>query len=403
MTQRNDTGADPTVRGRPVTAGRSGLVRWLAGYGTFGVPQAAAPIAFALLALPLTGSASHGAALVAAMTTAQVVAALPLSRLGVRFDAVGYLRVLIVVRTLGLVLVAALASAGAPFALVMAAAASAGAVNGAAYGYLRLLLNHVAAPDKLPRALGIAATLNEATFAAAPVVASVAGSFSPAGAVAGLAVTGMAPVLLIPRTTGVHAPPPAGVPSARFGAPVYLWLFCTASVAGAVAAVEVGAVSLALRYGLEAGWGFVFALALCLGSISGGVWVSVRNRMPDRPQVLAFLGATTLGAATVAAQGPIWLTLLGATAVGFFLPPLGTYFSLVLDRLAPEHRRAEVFAFMRTANALGVIAVSGLLAVTGTTIALGGGALVMGVATLLVAVTSLVGARRRGPDPGPGD
>ncbi|WP_209314418.1 MFS transporter [Streptomyces bohaiensis] len=396
MTQRNDTGAAPATGARPVPAERTALVRWLAGYGSFGVPQAAAPIAFALLALPLTGSASHGAALVAAMTAAQVVAAVPLSRLGVRFDAGGYLRGLIGVRTLGLVLVAVLASAGAPFVLVMAAAAAAGAVNGAAYGYIRLLLNHLVAPGNLPRALGIAATLNEVTFAAAPVVASVAGSLSPGWAVVGLALAGMAPVLLIPRTAGVRTPAVRSEGGGRFGARVHLWLLCTASMSAAVAAVEVGAVSLALRYGLDAGWGFVFALALCLGSISGGVWVSVRNRVPDRRQVLVFLTAATVGAAVVAQQGPLWLTLAGATTVGFFLPPLGTYFSLILDRLAPAHRRAEVFALMRTANALGVIAVSALLALTGTTAALAGGALVMALATGLVAVATVVGSRRKG-------
>lgn len=401
MTQRNDTGPELSVDGRPGPSGRAALVRWLAGYGTFGVPQAAAPIAFALLALPLTGSASHGAALVAAMTTAQVLAALPLSRLGSRFDPGRYLRVLIGVRTVGLVLVAVLAAAGAPFVLLMAAAAAAGAVNGAAYGYLRLLLNHLVAPGTLPRALGIAATLNEVTFAAAPVVASVAGSFSPVWAVVGLALTGTAPILLVPATTGLRTPLPPGGRPARFGAPVHLWLFCTAAMSAAVAAVEVGAVSLALRYGLEAGWGFVFALALCLGSITGGVWVSVRNRMPERSQVLVFLAAATAGAATVAYQGPIWVTLLGATAVGFFLPPLGTYFSLLLDRLAPPHRRAEVFALMRTANALGVIAVSALLAVTGTTVALGGGAAVLALATGLVGLGSVAEARRRAAGGGP--
>ncbi|WP_181010427.1 hypothetical protein [Streptomyces sp. SM14] len=87
------------------------------------------------------------------------------------------------------------------------------------------------------------------------------------------------------------------------------------------------------------------------------------------------------------------MTLLGAAAVGFFLPPLGTYFSLVLDQLAPAHRRAEVFALMRTANALGVIAISGLLAITGITAALSGSALLMAVATLLVALTFVAGRR----------
>ena len=51
------------------------LPRWLSSYATLSIPQAAAPIAFSLLALPLTGSAGSGAAMVLAMTAAQVLGA----------------------------------------------------------------------------------------------------------------------------------------------------------------------------------------------------------------------------------------------------------------------------------------------------------------------------------------
>src|SRR5690606_18332182 len=64
----------------PATARpESRLLRWFGSYGTFAVPQAAAPIAFSLIALPLTGSASAGAAMMLAMTIAQVLGAVPLS------------------------------------------------------------------------------------------------------------------------------------------------------------------------------------------------------------------------------------------------------------------------------------------------------------------------------------
>lgn len=56
---------------------RWNVLRWQAGVGSFGVPQAAAPIAFGLVALPLTGSAESGAAMVFAMTLAQVIGAVP--------------------------------------------------------------------------------------------------------------------------------------------------------------------------------------------------------------------------------------------------------------------------------------------------------------------------------------
>ena len=52
------------------------------------------------------------------------------------------------------------------------------------------------------------------------------------------------------------------------------------------------------------------------------------------------------------------MAVIGAVLIGAVLAPLGTYYSLVLDTLAPPKRRAEVFALLRTANAVGVILVS---------------------------------------------
>ncbi|MFC7739995.1 hypothetical protein ACFQXA_02035 [Nocardiopsis composta] len=85
------------------------------------MPQAAAPIAFALVALPITGAAESGAAMVFAMTAAQVLGAVPVSRLGRRFNAVRYLRALIAVRTAAFAAVTVLAAREAPFALLIAA------------------------------------------------------------------------------------------------------------------------------------------------------------------------------------------------------------------------------------------------------------------------------------------
>ena len=108
-----------------------------------------------------------------AMTIAQVLGAVPITRLGRRFSPIPFLRVLIGLRTLALVGIAVLAGLHAPFPLVVAGAALAGLVNGAAYGNLRAVLNHLVPAGRLPRALGVAATLNEVTFVASPVLAAV--------------------------------------------------------------------------------------------------------------------------------------------------------------------------------------------------------------------------------------
>ncbi|WP_430781913.1 MFS transporter [Actinoplanes sp. G11-F43] len=370
-----------------------GIIRWQAGNSLFAVPQAAAPIAFALVALPITGSARTGAAMVSAMVAAQILGSVPLSRLGNRFDGVRYLRVLIAVRTVALAAVTGLAAAGAPIGFLIAAAVAAGAVNGAALGHLRTLLNHLVTPGRLPRALGVSATLNELTFAASPVLASALGTVTPVGAMVVVTVLGAAPLFLLPRVPTAPAPG-AGQPAGIRG-PIppaaYLWLFCAAASSAGVAVVEVGAVSFALSFGLAPGWAFVFATVLCAGSVTGGVWVSVRNRMPSHRTVVAFLAAFVAGSALILTGGHLAATLTGAAVLGFFLPQLGTFYSLALDRLAPPDRRAEVFALQRTAGAIGVITISGLLAVAGLRAAQVGALVLLAVALLLTLIRS--GAR----------
>lgn len=376
---------------------RVNLLRWQIGQSTFGVPQAAAPIAFALLAFPLTGTAESGAGMVLAMTVAQVIAAVPVSRLGRRFNAVHYLRALIAVRTAALAGVTVLAALGAPFGSLVVAVVLAGAVNGAAYGYQRLLLNHLVEPGRLPRALGVAATLNEVTFALSPVLASVLGAFSPVWAMAAITALGLGPLLLMPAVPEARGPLRDGAPRSRqrLSPTVLLWLFCAMASGGAVATVEVGAVSFAVAFGLAPGWAFLFAIALCGGSVAGGIWVSVRNRRPPTGTVAAFLAATTAGSWLLVLGGHLVLTLGGAVVIGFFLPALGTFYSLALDDLAPPHRRAEMFAMLRTATSLGVIVVSGLLAVLGLRATIVGTFVLLATALVLVTALAVVSRERR--------
>lgn len=389
--------AAPTTT--PVTGPAAPLLRWFGSYGTFAVPQAAAPIAFSLIALPLTGDAASGAAMMLAMTIAQVLGAVPITRLGQRFAPVPYLRVLIGLRTAALAGIAVLAGLGAPFALVIAGAALAGLVNGAAYGTLRAVLNHLVPASRLPRALGVAATLNEVTFVAAPVLAAVLGGISPQLAAWAMVLLGMAPVLLLPRIPQAAAPGPEQRRSRLRVTPmIALWLVCGGASAAAISAIEIGAVSLAVSFGMPAAWGVVFPVAICTTSILGGIWVSVHNREPRRRTVLAWLGVTAAGVAIVGFGHAVAATIIGALLVGAVLAPLATYYSLVLDRLvAPEHR-AEVFALLRTANALGIITSSALISLVSLqatfTVVITVMAAVL-VVTGSVFTSGWVGARRR--------
>jgi len=176
------------------------LLAWFASYGTLTVPQAAGPVAFSLIALSLTGDTSGRAA----MTIAQIFGAVPITPHGSRFPVAPLLRALVCVRAAALALMTTAALWWAPFAVLAVFAALSGAVNGAGYCYLRALLNHLVPASRLPRALGIAATLNEVTFVLAQVVASGLGSVSSMFGLVVIALMGAIPALLTPNVTSVE-------------------------------------------------------------------------------------------------------------------------------------------------------------------------------------------------------
>jgi len=342
---------------------RGSLVRWFASYATLTLPQAAGPVAFSLVAVSLIGEASGGAAMILAMTLAQVCGAVPITRLGRTRPTVGYLRLLLIFRALVLALIALCTFIHAPFTWLIVLAALGGSVNGAAYGYLRALLNHLTAAPRLPRALGIAATLNEVTFVFAPVLASGLGSISPVVAMLSIAMLGAAPALLVPRVGDARAEPAmhAQASASVRNPAIVLWLACAAVESSTVAAVEIGAVALALKFGYAPALAILFTVPLCVASVSGGIWISTRNHMASRKGVLAQLSLMSLGSVFVALGSSLPLTIAGAVIIGSVIAPLSTFYSLILDALAPPQRRPEVFALLRAANAVGVIFASAAL------------------------------------------
>jgi hypothetical protein len=280
----------------------------------------------------------------------------------------------------------------APFPWIVVLAALAGSVNGAAFGYLRALLNDVTPASRLPRALGISATLNELTFVLGPVAASALGTVSPLFAVVALTIFGAVPALLVPPAgrTPVEEVPHAA--ASVLSPAILLWLICAAASGSAVAAIEIGAVALALKFGYAPALAILFTVPLCLASVAGGIWVSLRNRMAGRRAVLTQLSVMTLGAALAALGPSLATTVLGAVLIGSVLAPLGTYYSLVLDALAPPQKRPEVFALLRTANAVGIIFSSAVL----TAVSLSGALTVVTGAMLAITLTvGLAPADRR--------
>ncbi|MGX5734790.1 MFS transporter [Bosea thiooxidans] len=377
-------------------AGPWPLLRWFASSATLSVPQAAGPVAFSLVALSLTGDPSQGAAIMVAMTLAQVLGALPITRMGKSWSTTRFLRLLVGIRTAALVAVAILAAYGASVGWLIAFATIAGSVNGAAFGYLRSLLNALTPASQLPRALGISATLNEVTFVLAPVMASGLGVISPVFAILAIAILGAFPALLVPDIGAAHLPDAPQSSGSVLSPTIALWLACAAAGGATVAAVEIGAVALALSFGYQPALAIMFTVPLCLASVAGGIWVSFRNRRSPRTAVVIQLAIMAAGAALAACEISVMATVVGTVLIGAVLAPLGTHYSLVLDSLAPPHRRAEVFALLRTANAAGVILAGIALTALSLTTALATVTVLMFAAALAVGAERWRGASMKG-------
>jgi predicted MFS family arabinose efflux permease len=349
-----------------------------------------APITFGLATLS-NGDVNGGALMVAAMTAAEVVGAVPIAAAGRGLTATGLARLLAAVRTAAFAGLAIALAVDASLAVLVVAASLAGLVNGALVGVLRAILNDLVAVDRLPRALGVAATANELVFVSGPILASALGGVSVIAAVAVMAISSAVPIAVLPR---VSHRPPRRTSRARSGSiprRTGVWLLARVSMTACVASIEVGAVALALRQGLRPEAALLFVVPLCIASVLGGVWISVRNRRLSLRTVVAMLVLTASAMLVIRADPWLGAVIAAAVVVGLFLAPLSTAFSLFLDDLLPDGRRVAGFALLRSAHAVGLIISSVVIAV----ISLDAAFLVSAALALVSVLVVLADMRRR--------
>jgi MFS transporter, DHA1 family, inner membrane transport protein len=286
---------------------------------------------------------------------------------------------------------------GAPLPVLVVAASLAGLVNGAIFGVLRAILNDMVVSTKLPRALGVAATVNELVFVAGPILAATIGGASVISGVGIMAITSALPLVVLPRIA--HRTPPASTrvrqDSIRLG--MVVWLLAAGSASACVASIEVGAVALALRHELAPSAAFLFTVPLCVGSVLGGVWISVRNRRLRQRTVVAMMLLTVVGVLAVAWNVWIGSAIAGAVLIGLFLAPLGTSFSLFIDDVLPPNRRAEGFALLRTSKSVGLIAASSVIAFASLAASLLVSASLAFVSAIVIVAVHARGAGRKPP------
>ena len=340
---------------------RRGFARWIAANLGSAVPQSMAPITFGLATLS-QGDLNGGALMMTAMTVAQVLGAVPIAAAGRRFSVSAYARFLAAFRTLAFVGLVLAIAAEAPIPVLVVVASLAGLVNGAIFAVLRAILNDMVASNKFPRALGVAATVTELVFVCGPILASTIGGVSVIAAVGIMAIASALPLVVLPRIAH-RTPPESGRvrrESMRLGTVV--WLLAAASADACVYSIEVGAVALALRHELAPSAAFLFTVPLCVGSVLGGVWISVRNRRLRQRTVVTMLLLTAAGMLAVAWDVWIGSVIAGIVLTGLFLAPLGMSFSLFLDDVLPRTRRAEGFGLLNTSKSIGLITASSVIA-----------------------------------------
>lgn len=367
-----------------------GYGRWLTSHQLTNLPQAMAPIALTLATVSMRQDFNVGAALVTAMSFSQVVFAVPLGRLGDRVGARAFLRYTLLVRA-GLVfaLAAGIAVRLDPYVLIALAAAS-GAPTGAIFGAYRALLSEIVPAERLPRALTIGATAGELVFVGGPVLAAAVGGTWPVASVVAMAVALLAAVPLLPRAHTTR-----GVSRARQrGGSIPLlfvaWMTCALATSSAVALVEVGAVTIAVELGLQPRFAAVFAVSLCIASVTGGLLATWRNPPSRAPLVVAMLATTVAGVVCIRVADQVGIAIVGAVLVGLFLAPLMTYYSLSAEALLPPERRTEGFSWLRISNGVGLAATS--LAIT--VMPIGSAALIIVGLLLIALVTAPLAGRR---------
>jgi MFS transporter, DHA1 family, inner membrane transport protein len=338
-----------------------GLTRWIGANVGSSIPQSMAPVTFGLVTLS-QGDPNGGALMMTAMIAAQVLGAVPVAAMGRRYGVTAYIRTLTAFRTLAFVGLALAVSVGAPLAALLGAAILAGLVNGTIFGLLRSVLNDMVTSNNLLRALGIAATANELIFVSGPVLASTIGGVSEIAAVSLMALASALPLVVLPRIA--HQPTQERTRLGQQSIPVRtaIWLLAATSAGACVASIEVGSVLLALRYQLAPSAALLFTVPMCIASVLGGVWTTIRNRRFRQWTVVGMFLLTVVGMLIIAWNTWIGFTIAGVVLVGLFLAPLGTSFSLFMEDTLPKARRVEGFAMLRASNSVGIIVASSVIA-----------------------------------------
>ncbi|MEU3627150.1 MFS transporter [Amycolatopsis coloradensis] len=328
----------------------SGYWRWSVGVQLNRLPATMAPLAFTVLTTATTGSYRLGGVMMAVFVGAEMVGAVPTGRL---LDRVGPARGLVgmlLLVALGLFVLAAVASAGAPDLVLLALAIPPGLVAGGLNGGFRTLLAGTVTEEELPRAVSVDAMILEGVIVGGPLLVALLATSGPAVPVLAMATVALLAALLVPKRAAAPGPQRTGERQSIPVAACVPWLMGLFTVGLLLSTIEVGLLPLVQRLGAPDSATAIVIVALCAASITGSALYAARGKVGD-PRL--FLAGFVLGGIVVS-LGLGWAGLLGGVAlIGLCTGPLMAVSSVNLQKLLPERRRAEGFSLAFTVQASG--------------------------------------------------
>ncbi len=363
------------------------------------LPGSMVPFALLLLLAERTGSYATAGLTSAAYGVALGVAAPVVGRIA---DRRGPRRILLLQAVayptvMALLLVAVFVEA--PGAVVLVAAAGAGAVTPLVSGTVRAVWSRVD-PQVQPAAFALDAVVVDVSYVAGPgLVGGLALVSSPAVAVGLAAALGAAGALSVGSSNALRAwPPPPGVSSSPLstvlspGMPRLL-------LSGALVMMAFGFLEVAVPAFVDsrgaAGLAGLFMAIWALGSVAGGLWFGtrvIRHSLPTQYRFLIL--AVSLGMVPLALTSNAWLFAVLLFLSGATLAPFLIVLNTLIGRTAPAHAAVEAFTWF-TAIAFGATAIG---------VALGGaiietsagvrGSFLVGVGTGVVAILPMWRTRR---------
>ncbi|MFC9290879.1 MFS transporter [Streptomyces sp. NPDC057052] len=336
---------------------REGGTAWYAAMALIRTPVAMAPLALVFLGHS-TGSFSAGGVLAAAHALGEAVAAPFMGRGFDKKPFLGRLRLALSAEALALAALAVLAGR-TPTPLLVTLAFAAGAVAAGVPGGMRAQLSGTTPEHLRPTALALESALNQAVWAAGPMLASlVATQLSPRAALVLMATASAAPLLMAGRIR--HRTPAAcdhdSAPAGTLGVVRTAWP--TVLLAAAIMFL-VGAMDVALPARLEA-TGRQLALTgvitgiFAVAGIAAGL-VYGRRVWPGTPgsQTLVLLPAMTVALTLCAVTGRLWGFFAAFLLGGLFYSPLMIIRNLALQHRLPENVWATGFSLLYAAGGLG--------------------------------------------------